>query len=219
MINFVRLRCSATRFQQGVLRYPATLLPKLLKRTTRRTFLRATATFTAGFGTLIGIPQAGSQQSAISTVDDATFLRLSKAVTGNTDLEAVTASRLLIALRRADPAFIDHAAALARLVQDGQTPEALLIAARAVGLDETVIALVAAWYTGTVGHGQQAEMVSYADALMYRAVSDGLPVPTYCLNGPLGWLGSPPAAGVGIPSRTEITPPFTPNPTAPSKRG
>ena len=55
-----------------------------------------------------------------------------------------------------------------------------------------MLTLVAAWYTGTVGHGQQAEIVSYADALMYRPVSDGLPVPTYCLDGPLWWSAPPP---------------------------
>jgi fructose 5-dehydrogenase small subunit len=67
-----------------------------------------------------------------------------------------------------------------------------------------MLTLVAAWYTGTVGHGQQAEVVSYADALMYRPVSDGLPVPTYCLGGPLWWPGLPPPAGVSAPTPTPV---------------
>jgi hypothetical protein len=136
-------------------------------------------------------------------------LRLSQAVTGHADLDATIASRLMAALHRADPTFVDHAASLARLVHDGQEPEALLAAASAAGLRDTVLALVAAWYTGTVGHGQQAAMVSYVDALMYRPVSDGLPVPTYCLNGPVWWPGPPPAAGVSAPAGTPLAPPAT----------
>lgn len=174
--------------------------------TTRRKFLLATAAVTAGAGTLTNIPDALSQQPAVSTLHDPAFLRLSKAVTGHDDLDTTTASRMFVALQQADRDFADHAADLARLVQDGQTPEALLAAAQARGLRETVLTLVAAWYTGTVGHGQQAQMVSYADALMYRPVSDGLPVPTYCLNGPLWWSGPPPAAGVDAPSGVPITP-------------
>jgi hypothetical protein len=140
-----------------------------------------------------------AQQSAAATLDDPSFLQLSKAVTGHADLDATTASRLLIALHRVDPLFVDRAAALAQLARADQSPEAILSAAQAVGLGETMLALVAAWYTGTVGHGQQAEMVSYVDALMYRPVSDGLPAPTYCLNGPLWWTEPPPAAGISAP--------------------
>jgi fructose 5-dehydrogenase small subunit len=185
----------------------ATSIPGLPNRTTRRTFLLASAVVTAGVGMTTDRRAALAQQSTTAGLDDADFLRLSKAVTGHTDLDATIASRLLIALRNTDPTFVDHAAGLFRLVRDGQTPEALLGTARASGLHDTMLTLVAAWYTGTVGHGPQAEMVSYVDALMYRPVSDGLPVPTYCLNGPLWWPGPPPAAGVSAPSGTPVTPP------------
>jgi hypothetical protein len=141
-----------------------------------------------------------AQQPASAPLADPGFLRLSTAVTGYDNLDTTTASRLLTALHRADPAFSDRASALAQLVRVGQKPEALLSAAEAVGLGDTMLALVAAWYTGTVGHGQQAEMVSYVEALMYRPVSDGLPAPTYCLNGPLWWTEPPPTAGVSAPT-------------------
>jgi len=177
----------------------AAALFELRNGTTRRAFLLTTAAATSGLSMLGDLTDALAQQPASATLDDPDFFRLSKAVTGYADLDATTASRMLIALRRADPVFIDHAAALAHLVRAGQKPEELLSAAGAVGLGDTMLALVAAWYTGTVGHGQQAEMVSYAEALMYRPVSDGLPAPTYCLNGPLWWTEPPPAAGVSAP--------------------
>lgn len=199
--------------------YAATSLPALPNRTTRRTFLLTSAAVTAGVGMMTDKRVAWAQQSATAVLDDADFLRLSKAVTGHTDLDATIASRLLTALRHADPVFIDHAAGLSRLVQDGQTPEALLAAAQASGLHETMLTLVAAWYTGTVGHGPQAEMVSYVDALMYRPVSDGLPVPTYCFNGPLWWPGPAPAVGVSAPSATSVTPPAPPPTPAEAPKG
>jgi fructose 5-dehydrogenase small subunit len=187
-------------------------------RTTRRTFLLATAAVISGLSVLTEPQLAHAQQVATAALDDAEFLRLSKAVTGNADLDATISSRLMAALHRADPSFIDHAASLARLAQDGQLPEALLTAADAAGLSDTMLTLVAAWYTCTVGHGQQAEMVSYADALMYRPVSDGLPVPTYCFNGPLGWPGPPPPAGVSAPAGTPLASPAQ-VPAATSKGG
>jgi hypothetical protein len=173
--------------------------------TTRRAFLLASAA--SGLGKLAAPASAVAQPLAAPPLDEPGFLHLSKVVTGHTDLDATTASRLMAALRRADATFIDHATGLAHLIQDGQTPEALLAAADTAGLRDTMLTLVAAWYTGTVGHGQQAEMVSYAEALMYRPVSDGLPVPTYCLNGPLWWPGAPPAAGVNPPAGTPLAPP------------
>jgi hypothetical protein len=186
--------------------------------TTRRAFLLATAATMSGVGVLSGLAGAHAQPAAAAILDDPGFLRLSKAVTGHTDLDATIASRLLAALRRVDPTFIDRAASLAHLVRDDQTPEAILATAEPVGLRDTMLALVAAWYTGTVGHGQQAEMVSYVDALMYRPASDGLPVPTYC-NGPVWWPGPPPAVGVSAPAGTPLAPPASPPAAATPKGG
>jgi hypothetical protein len=178
----------------------ATDLPEVPDGTTRRLFLLATAAVSTGIGTMAAPPDVLAQQPAASALGDDDFLRLSKAAIGHNDLDMTIASRLLAALRHGDPAFNDNAIGLVRLVHGLQTPEALLDAAKAIGLHETMLTLVAAWYTGTVGHGQRAEMVSYADALMYRPVRDGLPVPTYCLDGPLWWPGLPPPAGVSAPT-------------------
>jgi hypothetical protein len=198
--------------------YAATAPADPSSGTTRRAFLLATAAIASELGMLAGLAGAHAQQPTIAHLDDLGFLRLSKSVTGHTDLDATTALRLMAALQREDPTFIHQAADLAHLIQDDQTPEALLAAADAAGLREPMLALVAAWYTGTVGHGQQAQMVSYADALMYRPVSDGLPVPTYCFNGPLWWPGPPPSAGVSAPGGAQLAPP-APSVTATPKAG
>jgi fructose 5-dehydrogenase small subunit len=195
----------------------ATDLPEVPDGTTRRLFLLATAAVSTGIGTMAAPSEMSAQ--AATALDDAGFLRLSQAAIGHGDLDMTIASRLFVALRHADPAFNDHAAGLARLVHGGQTPEALLDAAKAIGLHDTMLTLVAAWYTGTVGHGQQAEIVSYADALMYRPVSDGLPVPTYCLDGPLWWPGPPPPAGVSAPMPVATAPPPPPPTPAEAPKG
>ena len=106
----------------------------------------------------------------------------------------MTAARMLAAMRKADAGFTDRAAALACLMRVGDDPKALLSAASDVGRRDTALAIVAACYTGTVGQGPGAVVVSYADALMYRPVSDGLTVPTYCSNGPQWWTAPPPPA-------------------------
>jgi fructose 5-dehydrogenase small subunit len=194
-----------------------TELPEVPDGTTRRLFLLATAAVSTGIGVMADPSEVSAQ--AATALDDAGFLRLSQAAIGHDDLDMTVAIRLFAALRHADPAFNDHAAGLTRLVHGGQTPEALLDAAKAIGLHDTMLTLVAAWYTGTVGHGQQAEMVSYANALMYRPVSDGLPVPTYCLDGPLWWPGPPPPAGVSAPTPTAAAPPPPPPTPAETPKG
>ena len=197
--------------------YVATDLHKVPDGTTRRQFLLATAAVSTAIGVMSSPPEVLAQQPATAALDDADFLLLSKAVVGHDELNMTIAHRLFAALRHADPTFNDNAAGLARLVHGGQTPEALLDAAKAIGLQETMLTLIAAWYTGTVGHGQQAELVSYADALMYRPVSDGLPVPTYCRDGPLWWPGLPPPAGVSAPTPTSVA--TAPPPPAETPKG
>lgn len=114
-----------------------------------------------------------------------------------------------------DGHFAAAAARLAGLLRPGLSPEALLNAAGAAGLRETLLAIVAAWYTGTVGHGTGAQLVAYKEALMYRPCADGLVVPTYCSDGPAWWTAPPPAAGVAPPTGAMLTDPSVPASKAP----
>ncbi|MDQ2148475.1 sugar dehydrogenase complex small subunit [Alcaligenaceae bacterium C4P045] len=72
--------------------------------------------------------------------------------------------------------------------------QSLLLAAEQIGLKDLALAIVRAWYTGTVGLGDRAILLAYQEALMYRPVRDALTVPTYCNFGPLWWTGTPPDA-------------------------
>ena len=137
--------------------------------------------------------------AAPAAMTDAAFLRLSRTVTGHTDLNPVTAGRMLAALSAQSADFVGQAQSLAGLLTEGMTPEALQAAARTAGLDATMKAILTGWYTGTIGHGQSAVMLAYAEALMYRPAADGLVIPTYCSDGPAWWVAPPPPAGVEPP--------------------
>lgn len=137
--------------------------------------------------------------TAGAAMDDVDFLSLSHVATGHSDLSSVTAARIFGAMRKFDPNFSTRAAALLQLARSATEPEALLQAAEPAGLGDTMQTIVAAWYTGTVGKGTDAVVVSYVDALMYQPVKDGMRPPTYC-DGPNWWTGSPPLAGVLPPA-------------------
>jgi hypothetical protein len=146
-----------------------------------------------------------AQQSR--SLDDDGFLELSRAATGHADLNAATGRRMFALFRDSDPGFADRAAALWQLHRQALTAEQLLEAASTQGLRETMLSLVAGWYTGTVGLGENARMVSYAGALMYRPVADALAIPTYCSGGPAWWTQAPPPVGVSAPTPKPVAPP------------
>jgi fructose 5-dehydrogenase small subunit len=171
-----------------------------LKASRRSVLLGSAAILGANLcGDCIGVLAQSSTSPVGAALDDADFLNLSHAITGYSDLSAVTAARILAAMRKFDPTMPTQAAALFKLAGGAAEPEALLQVAGPAGLRDTMLAIIAAWYTGTIGTGRNAVVVSYADALMYQPVRDGLRPPTYC-NGPNWWTGTPPVAGVTPPA-------------------
>lgn len=134
------------------------------------------------------------------------FLSLSQRLTERDDLDAVIAARTYEALvgqdAGAEQAIADLAALAGASTSDDSSAAALLAKARGAGLDDMLFRIQTAWYTGTVAddslpiaeYERQVQVIAYQRALMYRPVSDGLPVPTYCKFGPLYWAdGSVPA--------------------------
>jgi hypothetical protein len=179
------------------------LAPNLLRRSALKALAVATQlAFLSPMGALAQTP--GSASSALSMLplpaDAATFMALSKALTGHASMDATFGARLFTTLSASDASFAQRAAALARQVEAGQTPQQLLALANAAGLRDTALVIVTGWYTGTVTRDHHSKMVAYADSLMYATVADGLSVPTYCSNGPLWWEKQPPAAGVSTPA-------------------
>ena len=140
------------------------------------------------------------------------FYTLSQTITGHRDLSAATAARIEQAMRANVPGFAERLPQLGALLVTGQEAKVLLAAATAAdaALRELALAIVAAWYTGTVAgnaaQGTKSIVVAYAEALMYRTVADGQVVPTYCNYGPLWWLKAPPAVRVSAPVEPKPVP-------------
>lgn len=144
---------------------------------------------------LLGYPfltQAERQTAAVNPLAFAQFFKLSQTLTEHQDIDQGMSARIFTALYSNDEHFSSQISQLMTLMQDGQRAQQLQALAQQHQLQKTVSAIVAAWYTGTVGHGQQAVLIAYKDALMYRPASDALVVPTYCGNGPLWWTATPP---------------------------
>lgn len=137
-------------------------------------------------------------------VPDPGFLKLSKALTGKDDLNEVTAARLSAAFRRLAPEVHGSFASLARLHEDD--PSALLAAAETHGLKAAALAIVAAWYTGSLGKAPRSATVAYRDALMQRPVADAMYPPTYAAGGPGWWTAAPPAVSPGQRADRPIIP-------------
>jgi hypothetical protein len=146
---------------------------------------------------------SGTQQTIApsTTLADPAFLRLSQALTGHADLDPVTAARISQGFGQLYPEMKMHFATLVALAAEHPQPNALLAAATQKGLAEPALAIVAAWYMGTVGKGRDAMSVAYADALMFRPVADALYPPTYSRGGPAWWIAEPPPVGVSPPGQ------------------
>lgn len=181
---------------------------------TRRDVVLAAAAVAAQ-ATLFGWPGIGGAQQApaagaANTEAIARFLAFSKAITGHDDIDPTTAARIHQAMQQGNAAFSAQSEVLAKLVQPGMAPDALLTAATSAGVREAALAVVTAWYTGTVVAGPTTTVVAYEQALMYRPVADALTVPTYCNEGPMWWTAAPPEVGVPTPqeaARPSPTPP------------
>ncbi|MFU2316596.1 sorbitol dehydrogenase family protein [Rahnella sp. PCH160] len=149
--------------------------------------------------TLLGFPflsQAEKETATQSPVIFGQFYLVSQAITGHRNISEGTSAQIFNAFFRSQPDFPAQVSKLHALVKPGQAAKDLQKAAQQNGLGELVTSIVTAWYTGTVGHGTDSILITYKDALMYRPVSDGLIVPTYCGNGPLYFTAAPPDAAM-----------------------
>lgn len=107
------------------------------------------------------------------------FFRLSRELLSplplNTQLDRRVAVRMLAALNAEYPSFAQQ---LDTFPDDPGGQDRHSLVARLI---------IASWYTGVVGK----QLVTFERAIMYRLVSDALPVPTYCIGEPGSWASAP----------------------------
>lgn len=153
------------------------------RRMSRRAWLGGTA---AVFGLTASVAKAANDTNA------GDFTRLSEFLTGKT-LNPGLGARYLAALSKRDPQFAAKAGALRSFIESSNASgmDALMAAGfPSEPLKQTATEIVLAWYLGIVGEGADAELISYADALMYRPARGALIVPTYG-GGPDSWGEKP----------------------------
>lgn len=131
-----------------------------------------------------------AQQTSFS--EQPAFYALSRAITEKDELSVTTADRIFAALRTDHEDLATTVDALAQLAKAQTDIKSFRDAATKAGHRDLFLAILTAWYTGTVDTKQGPVVVAYKDALMYRPVEDGLTVPTYCNKGPMWWTGLPP---------------------------
>ena len=155
----------------------------------RRALLRATV----GVGGLVTLSCFISPSSAAAADDEAQrFTLLSEFLTGY-KLDPVLGARYLAALAKRNKTFSSDISALQHVVQQsGVADMDAFLALKLADPDmmKTATKIVSAWYLGVVGEPEDAELITYREALMYRPTKDILPIPTYG-PGPNAWGPKP----------------------------
>ena len=162
--------------------------------TNRRQFLKNSLIITAGC-LVTSLPFSSLAQNTASSADPLrAFIRVTQTITEHKQVNAELAAHFFNAFVKKVPEFTQQITPLGQLIQADMSAVTFAEKAQAAGLRDLVQQIVTAWYTGTVGNDYHGILVSYQQAWMYRTVSDGLVVPTYCGNGPLWWTAPVPDA-------------------------
>ncbi|MDB5776429.1 MAG: hypothetical protein JWP38_2562 [Herbaspirillum sp.] len=135
----------------------------------------AGATAPLAFDSMAEGPATGPAQHA----DLDAFMNLSQALTDKPGLDRAVGARLLAALQQATPDFAQQM----RLLSDVVVSGGLLAAPQRT----CAVQIVQGWYRGLIGD----VVVSYEQALMFDAVSDTIPVRSYCSGAPGFWSARP----------------------------
>lgn len=112
------------------------------------------------------------------------FMTLSQRLTGRSNLDPRIGQRLFQALAQRDTALKQGLAEL--LDRLGDDPASW--SERQQWLARQILG---GWYLGQIGDDRSATVVTYEQALMFRAVDDVLVIRSYCPNKPGFWAAQP----------------------------
>jgi len=128
-------------------------------------------------------------------------MTLSSFATGRTKLDPEIGTNLLAALLESDASFAAAANALAADAASGRYAdvESLEAAIRGTSKHTTLLALIAAWYTGTVSVKGEPRVITLDHALMYQPTADGSHIPGKCAGATNAWAQLPYPALADMP--------------------
>jgi fructose 5-dehydrogenase small subunit len=130
------------------------------------------------------------------------FMTLSIFATGRSKLDPEIGAALLAALRESDATF---AAAVDDLAADAASGkysdvEGLEAAVRGTPKHAALLALVSAWYTGSVSSNGKERFITLQEALLYQPIADGSHIPGNCAGAPNSWADLPAPAVAAMPT-------------------
>ena len=144
----------------------------------------------------------GAAGAATAATAGEKFMTLSTFATGRSKLDPELGASLLAVLRESDASF---AAAVDDLAADAASGkyadvEALEAGVRGTPRHAALLALVSAWYTGSVPVNGKPRFVALANALMYQPAADGSHIPGICAGAVNSWAALPRPALAAMPS-------------------
>lgn len=148
--------------------------------------LLAVACASAALGSVLLSP-AGRTWAALTPQAEAEledFMTLSQRLTGRSNLDPRIGQRLFQTLAQRDTALKQSLAEL--LERLGDAPDSW--SERQQWLARQILG---GWYLGQIGDDSNATVVTYEQALMFRAVDDVLVIRSYCPNQPGFWAAQP----------------------------
>ncbi|MFV3329561.1 sugar dehydrogenase complex small subunit [Pseudomonas sp. NY15437] len=148
--------------------------------------LLAVACASAALGGVLLSP-AGRTWAALTPQAEAElegFMTLSQRLTGRSNLDPRIGQRLFQTLAQRDTALKQSLAEL--LERLGDAPDSW--SERQQWLARQILG---GWYLGQIGDDNNATVVTYEQALMFRAVDDVLVIRSYCPNQPGFWAAQP----------------------------
>ena len=148
------------------------------------------------------LPSVVQAAESAATAAGEKFLTLSKFATGRSKLDLDVAAQLLAALRESEDTFavaVDHLAADA---SSGKYPDVERLEAAVRGTPEhaALLALVSAWYTGTVSVKGKPRFITLNGALLYEPIADGSHIPGNCAGATNSWADQPAPALAAMPA-------------------
>jgi hypothetical protein len=159
-----------------------------LRNARRRKLIKTTAALGVVSGMMAYVPFRSvfaaadtATAPAASAATTAAFQKLSQFLTSR-PLDAVLAQRYYAALKKRNPALDQSVAALNALVDKSKlahVDDYLTLPDVDKDLDTCAKTIVKSLYLGVVGDDENAELIAYKEALMYKPTEDVLVVPTY----------------------------------------
>ncbi|MGY0614341.1 sugar dehydrogenase complex small subunit [Vibrio sp. FJH11] len=117
------------------------------------------------------------------------FTLISERLTQHQGLSPILSERFFQTLLEHNPRFEANLQVLAK--EMAQIKTQLLATTLTPASQQTAKTIVSAWYTGIVGSGTEAQVITYRHALQFQAVDDVLEIRSYCPNKPGFWAEKP----------------------------